>query len=135
MPGLVRGMAGLIYLDTHVVAWLHDLGPASLSPRATALMEAAEELRCSPMVRLELQYLLEVSRTTAPAVEVLDALNASTGLVVCDAPFPAVARAADTFTWTRDPFDRLITAQASLFAAPLITKDELLHRHYTHAAW
>jgi PIN domain nuclease of toxin-antitoxin system len=128
-------MARLIYLDTHVVAWLHGLGPSSLSERAAELIEAAEELRCSPMVRLELQYLLEVGRTTAPAVEVLDALNASLGLVLCDVPFPAVVRAAEAFTWTRDPFDRLIAAQASLFDAPLVTKDELLHRHYPHATW
>jgi PIN domain nuclease of toxin-antitoxin system len=128
-------MARLIYLDTHVIAWLHGLGPASLSPRATELIEEAEDLRCSPMVRLELQYLLEVGRTTAPAAEVLDALNAATGLVLCDAPFPAVVRAAESFNWTRDPFDRLITAHAALFDAPLVTKDELLHRHYPRAVW
>jgi PIN domain nuclease of toxin-antitoxin system len=128
-------MAGLIYLDTHVVAWLHGLGPSSLSARATELIEAAEQLRCSPMVRLELEYLMEVGRTTAPAAEVLDALNAATGLVLCDAPFPAVVRAAESFRWTRDPFDRLIAAQASLFDAPLVTKDELLHRHYPRSVW
>jgi PIN domain nuclease of toxin-antitoxin system len=128
-------MARLIYLDTHVVAWLHGLGPESLSPRAVELIEGADEVRCSPMVRLELQYLLEVGRTTAPAAEVLDALNATMGLTMCDAPFLAVVRAADAFRWTRDPFDRLITAQASLFDAPLVTKDELLHRYYPHAVW
>jgi PIN domain nuclease of toxin-antitoxin system len=128
-------MARLIYLDTHVVAWLHGLGPESLSPRAVELIEGADEVRCSPMVRLELQYLLEVGRTAAPAAEVLDALNATMGLTMCDAPFPAVVRAAEAFLWTRDPFDRLITAQAALFNAPLVTKDELLHRYYPHAAW
>jgi PIN domain nuclease of toxin-antitoxin system len=66
---------------------------------------------------------------------VLDALNATAGLAVCDAPFPAVVRAAEGMRWTRDPFDRLITAQASLFDAPLVTKDELLHRHYPRAVW
>lgn len=128
-------MARLIYLDTHVVAWLHGLGPASLSPHAAEVIEAAEALRCSPIARLELQSLFEVGRTSAPAVEVLDALNASLGLVLCDVPFPAVVRAAEAFTWTRDPCDRLIAAQASLYDAPLVTKDELLHRHYPHAVW
>jgi PIN domain nuclease of toxin-antitoxin system len=128
-------MARVIYLDTHVVAWLHGIGPSSLSPRATEVIEAAEQLRCSPMVRLELQYLMEVGRTTAPAVEVLDALNAATGLVLCDAPFPAVVREAEAYRWTRDPFDRLIAAQAALFDAPLVTKDELLQRHYPRAVW
>jgi PIN domain nuclease of toxin-antitoxin system len=128
-------VARLIYLDTHVVAWLYGLGPASLSTRAAELIEEADDLRCSPMVRLELQYLFEVGRTTAPAAEVLDALNAALGLVLCDAPFPAVVRAAESLGWTRDPFDRLVAAQASLFDAALVTKDELLHRHYQHAVW
>jgi PIN domain nuclease of toxin-antitoxin system len=128
-------MARVIYLDTHVVAWLYGIGPSSLSQHAREVIETAEELRCSPMVRLELQYLLEVGRTTAPAVEVLDALNAATGLVLCDAPFSAVVREAEACRWTRDPFDRLIAAQAALFDAPLVTKDELLHRHYRRAVW
>jgi PIN domain nuclease of toxin-antitoxin system len=128
-------MARVVYLDTHVVAWLHGVGPSSLSQPAAEAIEEAEELRCSPMVRLELQYLLEVGRTTAPAVEVLDALHAYTGLVLCDAPFPAVVREAEGYGWTRDPFDRLIAAQAALFDAPLVTKDELLHRHYPRAVW
>lgn len=128
-------MASVTYLDTHVVAWLHGIGPSSLSPRAAEVIEAAEELRCSPIVRLELQYLLEVGRTTAPALEVLDALNAATGLVLCDAPFHAVVREAEGYRWTRDPFDRMIAAQAALFDAPLVTKDELLHRHYRRAVW
>jgi PIN domain nuclease of toxin-antitoxin system len=76
-----------------------------------------------------------VGRTTAPAAEVLDALNATTGLVLCDAAFRAVVRAADALGWTRDPFDRFITAQASLFDAPLVTGDELVHRHYARAVW
>jgi PIN domain nuclease of toxin-antitoxin system len=128
-------MARLIYLDTHVVAWLYGMGPSSLSGSAAEVIEGAEQLRCSPMVRLELQYLLEIGRTTAPAVEVLDALNAATGLALCDAPFPAVVREAEGYAWTRDPFDRLIAAQAALFNAPLVTKDELLHRHYPRAVW
>jgi PIN domain nuclease of toxin-antitoxin system len=128
-------MARMIYLDTHVVAWLYGIGPSSLSEPAVEAIETAEQLRCSPMVRLELQYLLEIGRTTVPAVEVLDALNAATGLVLCDAPFPAVVREAEGYAWTRDPFDRLIVAHAAVFEAPLVTKDELLHRHYPRAVW
>jgi PIN domain nuclease of toxin-antitoxin system len=128
-------MAELIYLDTHVVAWLHGLGAASLSESAASAIEEADEIRCSPMVRLELQYLLEVGRTTQPASEVLDRLGALAGLAVCDAPFHAVVQQAEGYAWTRDPFDRLIVAQAALHDAPLLTKDVLLHRHYPRAVW
>ena len=87
------------------------------------------------MVRLELQYLYEIGRVTRPATLVLDALQAALGLRICDAPFPAVARAAESETWTRDPFDRMIVAQASLREAPLLTRDRVLHQHYDRAVW
>lgn len=43
----------------------------------------------------------------------LDALDSALGLTVCKAAFPAIIREAETQTWTRDPFDRLIVAQAA----------------------
>ena len=36
-------------------------------------------------------------------------------------------------TWTRDPFDRLITANASAAAALLVTADGAMRRHYRRA--
>ena len=128
-------MASLIYLDTHVVAWIHASALERLSPDALRRLELAEEIRISPMVRLELQYLYEIGRVTGPAGPVVDALRASLGLRVCDIPFPVVARAAEGETWTRDPFDRIIVAQAALARAPLLTKDRTLHDHYDRATW
>ncbi|MCF7950382.1 MAG: hypothetical protein K9L57_01970 [Spirochaetaceae bacterium] len=37
--------------------------------------------------------------------------------------------------WTRDPFDRLITAQADIQAASLLTKDGTIRTHYPKAVW
>ena len=128
-------MADLIYLDTHVVVWLYAQGAASLSPRAAQEVEAAAELRCSPMARLEVQYLFEVGRITEPALVVMDELAATLGLRICDTPFFAVVREAEQQTWTRDPFDRLIVAQAELNGAPLVTKDETIHAVYPRAVW
>ena len=128
-------MASLIYLDTHVVVWIHASALDRLSPEALRKMEGADEIRISPMVRLELQHLYEIGRVTQPGGPVIDALQASLGLQVCDIPFPLVARAAEGETWTRDPFDRIIVAQASLARAPLLTKDRTLHDHYDRATW
>ncbi len=125
----------MIYLDTHVVAWLYAQGGAAV-PQATAqLIEASSDIRISPMVRLELRYLFEIGRVGEPPMPVLDMLGAAIGLTVCTAPFPAVVREAEAHDWTRDPFDRLIVAQASLFDAPLITKDATVHAHYRHVVW
>jgi PIN domain nuclease of toxin-antitoxin system len=128
-------VAPLIYLDTHVVAWLYATGAEGLSPRAAEIIDASDDLRISPMVRLELQYLFEIGRVGEPAVTVVDALAGTAGLTVCDAPFGGVVHEAEKLTWTRDPFDRMIVAHAALHAAPLVTKDQTLHAHYANAMW
>lgn len=125
----------MIYLDTHVVAWLYSLGPAALSKPAAEALEKAEDIRISPMVRLELQFLYELGRVAEPPIAVLDELSATLGLSVCPAAFAAVVREAEGHRWTRDPFDRLIVAQAALHQAPLVTKDETLHARYSAAVW
>ncbi len=128
-------MAPLIYLDTHVVAWLYGTGAGALSQPAAALIEASEDVRISPMVRLELQYLFEIGRVSEPAVTVVDALAGTAGLTVCDAAFGGVVHEAEKVTWTRDPFDRMIVAHAALHGAPLVTKDQTLHTNYSNAVW
>ena len=125
----------MIYLDTHVLIWLYALGADSLSPAAAELIAGSQDIRSSPMARLELQHLYEIGRVTEPAVTVVDALHAALGLTLCTTPFAAVVHEAERQAWTRDPFDRLIVAQAALHDALLITKDETLHAHYRRAAW
>lgn len=126
----------MTYLDTHVVFWLYAGGAgAPLTDRARRAVIDSADLRISPMVRLELQYLEEVGRTGAKAATILDELGAVLGLRVCDAPFPAVVAAAESASWTRDPFDRLIVAQAALHGAALVTKDLKIHENYPQAIW
>lgn len=122
-------MASLVYLDTHVVAWLYAQERDAVPQQVVHLLEASDDLRISPMVRLELQYLFEIGRVGQPPLPVLDALGAALGLTVCKAAFPAIVREAESQLWTRDPFDRLIVAQATLFDAPLVTKDTTIHAH------
>jgi len=125
----------VIYLDTHVAAWLYATGPAALSIPAAELIAASDDVRVSPMVRLELQHLYEIGRVAEPAAAVIDALTAALGLTVCTASFPRVVHEAEKMAWTRDPFDRLIVAQAAIHAAPLVTKDATLHASYPGAVW
>ncbi len=127
-------MAAVAYLDTHVVAWLFGGFVDLLSDEARKTIEQ-HDLLVSPMVVLELEYLLETKRVTQPPEVVLGVLQSDIGLSVCDEPFPAVARLAVGQSWTHDPFDRLIVAQAALRGAPLVTKDRAMRRHYGKAVW
>lgn len=125
----------MIYLDTHAVVWLAAFGPDRLGAEGRSRLETADDVRISPMVRLELEYLHELGRVTEPAVEVYERLAAAIGLRICDAPFFAVIREAERRSWTRDPFDRLIVAHAAVHDAPLLTKDRSIHDIYPPAFW
>lgn len=127
-------MAPLIYLDTHVAAWLYA-GALDLVPDPVRELLEREDLLVSPMVVLELQYLFEIQRTAEPAEAVLGTLERQLGLAVCDLSFRDVALKALRESWTRDPFDRVIVSQAALRGAPLVTKDRAMHTHYPKAVW
>ena len=127
-------MAPLIYLDTHVVAWMFS-GRTDLIPESVRVLLEQSDLMISPAVKLELQYLFEIRRTSEPASVVLESLRHDVGLKECDLPFSEVAEVALAQGWTRDPFDRLVVSQALLRGAPLTTKDGKIREHYRHAVW
>lgn len=124
----------MIYLDTHVVAWLYA-GQRDLLPRFARSLIEGNDLLISPMVALELQYLFETKRAKDRAERVVDALRNEIALSYCDLPFAAVAETACRETWTRDPFDRIIVAHARIRAVPLITKDRTIRRRFDEAVW
>lgn len=124
----------MTYLDTHVVVWLFGGEAQRLSNAAVAQIQA-EEVLVSPAVVLELQFLHEIKRSKATALKVIERLSAEIGLAICRLPFAAIVEHALDQAWTRDPFDRLIVAHARANDAPLITKDERIHRHYKRSIW
>ncbi len=127
-------MAAVIYLDTHVAVWLYEGRVELISPRLRALIEDESAL-LSPIVALELAYLFETGRMSAPAGSLLQALGRDLGIRLCDLPFAGVVTAALRQSWTRDPFDRIIVAQAAMRRAPLITRDATIRAHYHRALW
>jgi len=124
----------LIYLDTHVVVWLYA-GLVNKFNQSIKELVNEHELMISPIVRLELQYLYEIQRITNKANTILTDLGNQIGLKVCDKPFHVIVNCATTLSWTRDPFDRLIVASASLNDNILISKDPSILAHYIHARW
>jgi PIN domain nuclease of toxin-antitoxin system len=131
---LVGALATVIHLDTHVLVWLFGRERTRIPEAAQRRMEA-EELGISPMVELELSYLWEVGKVSLPAREVLDELVPELGLTMSSAPFQSLARAATGLRWTRDPFDRLIVAQALIDDAPLLTADGTILANFPLAVW
>jgi PIN domain nuclease of toxin-antitoxin system len=124
----------LIYLDTHIVVWLYS----GLTEKFTALARSLlneHDLYISPMVRLELKYLSEIERISVPADTIILDLGDRVGLKICEKDFNRVAGYALGLSWTRDPFDRLIVAQAMLDENILLTKDIKILENYAQAQW
>ena len=116
------------------MVWLYS-GQVELFPGSARALLERSDLRISPFVALELQYLYEVGKIRAEAEQILEDLESRIELSLDESPFTEVVRCATALRWTRDPFDRVIVAQAKLRRARLLTKDRTLHRHYARAAW
>jgi PIN domain nuclease of toxin-antitoxin system len=124
----------LIYLDTHIIVWLYGGFKDKLSDLGKSLIDE-EDIYISPIVRLELQYLYEIERVTVSADVILNDLFSRIGLRICDQDFNSIISQALTIDWTRDPFDRLIVANALINHNIIITKDSNILAHYDYAKW
>lgn len=98
-------------------------------------MLSQRQPRVSPLVELELSYLHEIGRARDSAPMMLAALRQSIGLEVADVSLVELTDAAIGLTWTRDPFDRMIAAQAVVTDAPLITADRTILANLPLATW
>lgn len=124
----------LIYLDTHVVVWFHA-NDKQRFPKSIQDLMNRHEWTISPIVRLELQYLHDIGRINPDVDVILTDLVQRTGLTICAKPFNDVIEQALPISWTRDPFDRIIVAQASINRDILVTGDQTIHAHYPLAKW
>ncbi|MCF6318809.1 MAG: PIN domain-containing protein [Proteobacteria bacterium] len=124
----------MIYLDTHIVVWLYAGDVQKLSLESRKLINS-HELYISPIVKLELQYLFEIKRISKQPNEILEDLFKRIGLKRCNQPFIDISNRATEIFWTRDPFDRIIVANASLENKILLTKDMTILDNYQFAKW
>lgn len=124
----------MIYLDTNVLLWLAG-APEQLSTTAKSAVDADDLLLFSPMVELEVEYLHEIGRIRHSAAVVLAHLRGVLNVKTCERRFADVAAKARELKWTRDPFDRLITAQAAIGSDRLLSRDRIIRANYPHAFW
>jgi PIN domain nuclease of toxin-antitoxin system len=127
-------VAKQLHLDTHVVVWLYG-GETFRFPHKTKRLLDSAMLIISPAVLLELQFLFEIKRITHNGSHILETLQKEIGLTIAETGYFKVISEAVKMNWTRDPFDRLITAHSSLEQTQLITKDDHIHRHFKNAVW
>ena len=131
---MARGKEPVIYLDTHIVAWLYDALTDRLSERALTAIDA-NELRISGLVKIELQCLYEIGRIRQTPDNIVNELTGSLGLRLSELPMEIIINSALGIGWTRDVFDRLIAAEALATGYGLVTKDVNIREHLKLAIW
>ena len=125
----------IAYLDTQSVVFLSQ-GNAKLFTRDAQRSLRQSELFISPLVLVELEILNEIQRVKPSGRDILRQLQHDIGLRICDLPFQTVADIARDESWTRDPFDRIIVAQAKARGfADLISSDTEIKQHYPRTVW
>jgi PIN domain nuclease of toxin-antitoxin system len=124
----------VIQIDTHMVIWLAERRLSALSATARRLAER-ERLEISPMVLMELETLHEAGKLKSEPDRLVRVVEREFGLRVSQAGFAEVIASARSFTWTRDPFDRLIVANAIADGARLVTADATILAHFEGAVW
>ncbi len=98
----------MIHIDTHILVWLWER---------------------------KAKHAKEIGRFTDAPIDVVAGLSETMGLTVSQSPFADVVQRSLTLSWTRDPFDRLIVANAMTDGARLLTFDDRIHKHFKNALW
>jgi PIN domain nuclease of toxin-antitoxin system len=123
----------MIFLDTHALVFL--AADQKRIPQGVWRFLDADDLVCSPMARLELDFLYEIGRIQEDPRAIMALLAQDHGVLVETEGWGRSPEIAATLGWTRDPFDRLIVAHALTWAAPLLTRDGKIRDKYNHAFW
>lgn len=124
----------MYFVDTHVVIWLYEGAIHKFNEKIQKILEE-NDIFISPFVKLELQYLYESKRAKPRPDQLIESLNQQIGIVIHSVSLIPLIEKAIEENWTRDPFDRLITAHSRLEKEFLITKDESILNNYQKAIW
>ncbi len=127
-------MERVIFLDTHVAIWLYAGQLELFKPKVLKLINA-EQICISHMVRLEMQYLNEIGRINQKSDIITEALMKEIGLVYSDNSIERIVSRAIHMDFTRDPFDRMIVADACINNSLLISKDQIIRKNYNNSVW
>ena len=131
---MARNKPSVVFLDTHIAVWLYAGLIHKISDTAKQAIEG-NDLLISPMVKLELQYLFEISRITVKPDTIIKNLFAAIGLKVSETPLQQIIEEALKISWTRDVFDRLLSAEATAVEGGFITADENIKSNLKLAIW
>ena len=125
-----------LLVDTHAFLWF-VAGDSKLSGAARRALEAADaELHLSAASVWEMAIKSGLGRLTLPApVTQYVADKAKAGLQVLPVEWVHAAAVERLPFHHRDPFDRLLIAQAQIERLPVVTRDRVFRRYGVTVIW
>jgi PIN domain nuclease of toxin-antitoxin system len=116
-----------LLLDSHVLLWFAATDPSLATDVDAAILDGANQV----LISVASVWELEVKRrkgTLQTPTDVAGHVN-SAGFDLLEIGLDHVVRAAELPSHHRDPFDRLLVAQAQSERAVLVTGDAALERY------
>lgn len=125
-----------VLLDTHGLIWWFE-GGARLSKRAASVLKSPDNLiLISAVVGWELAIKSNVGKFNAPdLIHDLDRIVVSKGFAELPISLEHAVRAGLLPLHHRDPFDRLLVAQAHALNVPILSSDVVLDHYGIRRIW
>jgi len=126
-----------ILLDTHVFIWL-AIEPQKLSKQATdIIMNSNNTLFFSLVSIWEMQIKIQLNklRLNLPLSEVIDRQQQVNGLQILPIELAHIFALEQLPNAHRDPFDRLLIAQALVTQIPILSVDIIFDRYRVQRLW
>lgn len=126
-----------LLLDTHAFIWW-DSEPNKLSPRSLALCrDRANTVLLSVTSVWEMQIKLQLGRLRLkfPLAEIVESQQQANNIEVLPILLTHVLALDDLPNYHKDPFDRLLIAQANVGGAILVSNDPVIAKYPVEVAW
>jgi PIN domain nuclease of toxin-antitoxin system len=124
-------------LDSHSLLW-YTLGVPQLSSTAkSVIVDPANEILISPASYWEIAIKVSIGKLILhqPYVDFIDACLNKYGFTILSVDPKHTARLIGLPFHHKDPFDRLLVAQALVESIPLISKDSVLDAYGITRFW
>ena len=126
-----------LLLDTHTFIWW-DSEPARLSPRALALCQDRVNtvlLSVASVWEMQIKLQLGKLKLNLPLAEVIETQRQTNNVEVLPVTLTHVLALESLPVHHKDPFDRLLVAQAKIEEAVLVSRDPIFAKYPVKSVW
>jgi PIN domain nuclease of toxin-antitoxin system len=126
-----------LLFDTHAFIWWAD-EPARLSPRAYALCSDRKNaliLSLASVWEIQIKFQLGKLKLKMPLADLIESQQKANQIVIMPISLPHILNLDSLPAHHRDPFDRLLIAQARFENIAIITGDSVMSQYAVLVEW